>query len=110
MLIRLRPPALHPPCDSNSTDRASGSAPGCLHAAATSGPASPVRLSPQDELVEAVQERVEHVTREAAPEHEEEDHEDAVGPEALPPGQPAPGQDPFEQRGTVERRDRYQVE
>src|SRR4051794_12404926 len=89
VLMRLRPPALHRPCDSNSTDRASGSAPG----------------SPQDELVEAVQERVEHMTREPAPEHEEEDHEHAVGTEPLPTGQPARGHDPFEQRGTVERRD-----
>jgi hypothetical protein len=53
--------------------------------------------SPQDELVEAVQERVEHMTGNR-PRTRGRRSRARRRPEALPTGQPALGQDPFEQR------------
>ena len=63
----------------------------------------------EDVGVEVPQERIEDAPG-AAPEHESEQHEHAVGLEAVPARQPLRRQDALEQRGTVERRDREQVE
>src|SRR5438128_11601708 len=65
--------------------------------------------SGEDERIEVPQERIEDAP-EPDVEHQHEQHDDSVGPEAIPTRQPLLGQHALEQRRAVERRDRQQVQ